>query len=537
MKVTFLGAAHEVTGSMTLIECGNHRILVDCGMEQGKDIFVNQELPINPALIDCVLITHAHIDHSGNLPLLCKNGFDGKIYSTAGTASLCNIMLRDSAHIQMFEAEWKNRKAKRAGLDAVIPIYDMNDALSAIEKFIPCNYKETIRILENIEIRFTDVGHLLGSSAIEIWLTEGDETRKIVFSGDVGNINQPLINDPSLIKETDYLVIESTYGNRFHAERPDYIKSLATHIQQTFDKGGNLVIPSFAVGRTQELLFFIRQIKQQGMIKGHDSFPVYVDSPLANEATSIFLQCDKEYFDEETRELLDKGINPIWFEGLEISQTSDDSKAINSDNRPKVIISASGMCEAGRIRHHLKHNLWRYDSTILFVGYQANGTLGRTIHDGAKEVKLFGETIEVNAKIDFLDGISGHADKKGLINFINGFETTPKRIFVNHGDDDSVEDFTECLNSEYGYKAVAPYSGTVYDLITNEAAVVTEGVPIDKHSRKSIASHRTYDKLLLAIDRLRRIALKFEGRANKDIAKFAVDVANLCDKWQNWLDS
>ena len=392
MKITFLGAAHEVTGSCTLVECGGVRFIVDCGMEQGRDMFVNQRLPVSPGEVDFALLTHAHIDHSGLLPLLVKNGFSGAVYATAATCSLADIMLRDSAHIQMSEAEYKTRKAQRAGRPAVEPLYDLGDVEALVKLLRPCAYGEAVQPAEGVAVRFTDIGHLLGSACIEIWLSEGGVTKKLVFSGDIGNTRQPILRDPQRIASADYVVVESTYGDRTHgAERPDYISLLAGAIQRTLDRGGNVVIPAFAVGRTQEMLYFIREIKERGLVRGHDGFKAYVDSPLAIEATSVFLQCDTSFLDDEARAILARGVNPLYFDGLETSVSAEESKAINADTEPKVIISASGMCDAGRIRHHLKHNLWRSESLILFVGYQAEGTLGRALYEGAKEVRLFGE--------------------------------------------------------------------------------------------------------------------------------------------------
>ena len=400
MTITFLGAAHEVTGSCTYIECGATRFIVDCGMEQGRDMFVNQRLPVAPGTVDFALLTHAHIDHSGLLPLLAKNGFAGPVYATAATCSLADIMLRDSAHIQMSEAEYKTRKAKRAGGEAAEPLYDSEDVAALTKNLRQCGYGEVIQVAEGVAIRFTDVGHLLGSACIEVWLSEGGVKRKIVFSGDVGNTNQPILRDPERVSGADYVVVESTYGDRLHEKaRTDYVSELAKVIQRTLDRGGNVVIPSFAVGRTQEMLYFIREIKERGLVSGHPGFKVYIDSPLAVEATSVFLQCDASFLDGETRAILARGVNPLAFDGLEVSVSVDESRAINENPEPKVIISASGMCDAGRIRHHLKHNLWRRESYILFVGYQAEGTLGRMLYEGAKEVKLFGETIAVRAEI------------------------------------------------------------------------------------------------------------------------------------------
>ncbi len=532
MKVTFLGATHEVTGSCTLIEVNGKYGLVDCGMEQGKDIFENQEIPVNPGLIDFVLLTHAHIDHSGNLPLLCKNGFRGAIYTTTETSNLCRIMLRDSAHIQEFEAEWRNRKNKRSGGPVYEPVYSMADAETAISRLRPCSYGETVQIGEGICVRFTDIGHLLGSACIEVWLSEGGVKRKIVFSGDIGNVRQPLLRDPQTVEEADFVVIESTYGNRYHDRPAEYVTLLADYIQRTLDRGGNLVIPSFAIGRTQEMLYFIREIKQKGLVKGHDGFPVYVDSPLANEATGIFVQCGYDCFDEETRALVKQGVNPLMFPGLRHSITSDDSKAINFNNEPKVIISASGMCEAGRIRHHLKHNLWRAESTVLFVGYQAEGTLGRSIHDGAKTVKLFGEPVAVNAEIAWLPGKSGHADKQGLLNWLNAFKQKPQLVFVNHGENTVCDEFVTCLEEEHGYKAFAPYSGTEFDLKEVRFLACPEGVPIVKETPARQRSNELLAKSIAAGERLMQLIRAGGNRSNKDIASLTSQIEELIRKWQ-----
>lgn len=535
MKITFLGAAHEVTGSCTLIQAGDKKGLVDCGMEQGKDIFVNQELPVNPADIDFVLLTHAHIDHSGNLPLLYKQGFRGPIYASAATCSLCGIMLRDSANIQMSEAEWKSRKAQRSGGAEVEPLYDIEDAEGAISLLRPVHYGVETQVNESVTIRLTDVGHLLGSAAIEVWLTEAGQTRKITFSGDIGNLDQPILRDPQFVKDSQYLVIESTYGDRLHSgERVDYVPELAGRIQKTLDRGGNVVIPAFAVGRTQEMLYFIREIKERGLVTGHGDFPVYVDSPLAIEATSVFLQCDMDYLDEEMQQIIRSGVNPIVFPGLELAVSQEESKAINEDKTPKVIISASGMCDAGRIRHHLKHNLWRPESTILFVGYQAEGTLGRILVDGVKDVKLFNETIHVNAEIDALPGVSGHGDKAGLLRWLGGFEKKPELVFVNHGDPESADSFTACLNDEKGYRAFAPYSGTVFDLLTGSFELITQGKPVQKRAEGGTKRRTSpaFTRLIAAAERLLRVCRGIEGRPNKELASYADRITELANKME-----
>ena len=369
---------------------------------------------------------------------------------------------------------------------------------------------------------------MLGSASIEVWATENGTTRKLVFSGDIGNKEQPLLRDPIYTKEADYVIMESTYGNRNHDKVDlDYVAELAAILKETFDKGGNVVIPSFAVGRTQEMLYFLRQIKVNRLVEGHENFPVYVDSPMAVEATSVFTENRYSCFDEEAMEYVNAGINPISFGGLRLSITSDESKAINFDETPKVILSASGMCEAGRIRHHLKHNLWRPECTILFVGYQSVGTLGRAILEGAKEVKLFGEAIEVRAQIKSMRGLSGHADKDGLIEWISAFEEKPKKVFVVHGDDDACVAFTECLKIEHGQRAYAPYSGTVFNLLSNQFEFEASPIPIQKKTQPATGA---YARLLAAGQRLLSIIKKSDGYANKDLAKMADQVIALCDK-------
>lgn len=535
MKIQFIGATHEVTGSCTLLEVNNKYYLVDCGMEQGKDVFQNVALPIPANIIEAVFLTHAHIDHSGMLPKLYKDGFRGSIYATDVTCDLCNIMLRDSAHIQEMEAGWQSKKAQRLGMEPLEPIYDMEDALGTITLFRRCNYGDIIIPDEGIEIRFTDIGHLLGSACIELWLTEEDVHKKIVFSGDVGNINQAIIRDPQYVEETDYLVVESTYGNRLHDKnRGDVVIELAEYIQQALDMGGNLVIPSFAVGRTQEILYAIREIKQNGMIRGHEHFPVYVDSPLAAEATAIFMQCNPICFDEETLALIKQGINPIWFDDIRMTMTTEESKQINFDSQAKIIISASGMCEAGRIRHHLKHNLWRENNTILFVGYQAEESLGRRLLQGEKTVRLFGEEIAVKAQICSLHGTSGHADRDGLLDWISEFKEKPDIVFVNHGDENSCEDFKNLL-IEKGYRAEAPYSGTEYNLATGKITIYTEGKPIDRVRlfKGNSRAERIYNELVSEAEKLLMLVKGRRGKTNKDNAKFTSQIRELIEKWND----
>lgn len=532
MQITFLGAAHEVTGSCTYLEAAGKRILVDYGMEQGKNFFENAPLPVTPAEIDYVFVTHAHIDHSGRIPLLFKQGFAGQIHATVPSVRLCDIMLRDSAHIQESDAEWKSRKNKRRGEPPVEPLYTIADAAGAMELFCGHPYDERFRIAEGIEARFTDAGHLLGSASVELWLTEDGETRKLVFSGDVGNINQPLLRDPQYVDGADYAILESTYCDRLHNPPPDYASALAEVLQRTFDRGGSVVIPSFAVGRTQEILYFIRQIKERGMVRGHDGFTVYVDSPLAINATKIFVDNAPFCYDEEASSLLRAGINPITFDGLVTASTVQESMAINADDRPKVILSASGMCEGGRIRHHLKHNLWNPKNVILFVGYQAVGTLGRTLVDGADEVRLFGEDIAVRAEILQLPGVSGHADANELIRWITHIAPTPKHVFVNHGEDAVCTAFAGRLHDEFGLDASAPYSGTVFDLLAD--AVVREAAPqpIRQAERAKPSPKPLFDKLMLAAKRLYDLMAGSAGRSNRDVERMTRRINDLCNEWE-----
>ncbi|MDO5362619.1 MAG: MBL fold metallo-hydrolase [Eubacteriales bacterium] len=533
MKITFIGATHEVTGSCYYLEAAGKKFLVDCGMEQGPNYYENMEIPVPCKDLDFVLLTHAHMDHSGNLPAIYAKGFQGPIYATDATCHLCDIMLRDSAHIQMFEAEWRTRKARRQGKPDYVPAYTMQDAMGVLQNFVNCPYEKKIMPAPGIEVRFIDAGHLLGSASIEVRITEGDISKKLVFSGDIGNLNQPLIKDPTYLHEADYVIMESTYGDRSHGERPDYVQCLARTIQETFDRGGNLVIPSFAVGRTQEMLYFIRQIKADGLVHGHDGFKVYVDSPLANEATTIFAEHNYDCYDEEAIALTQKGINPLSFPGLRVSVTSDDSRAINFDEECKVIISASGMCDAGRIKHHLKHNLWGENNTILFVGYQAVGTLGRTLLEGAKEVKLFGEPVYVAAHICQMPGISGHADVNGLIDWVKAFREKPRKVFVTHGEDTVTEIFAGRLKEELGLDTMAPFSGTVYDLVADVCEYEAKGIKIVKASvsPRTAKARRAFEKLLGLGHRLLTVIRKNEGTPNKDLERFSREIQALCDKW------
>lgn len=444
MNITFLGATKTVTGSNFLVEGAGKKFLVDCGMYQGKATDeMENEAPFlyDVADIDFMLLTHAHIDHSGRIPKLYNEGFRGPIYATKATCDLCSIMLPDSGHIQEQENEWKNKKRQRKGQKQIPPLYTAEDATKSLEIFKPVKYDEIIDIDENIHVRFNDAGHMLGSAIIEVWVDEDGKTTKTVFTGDLGNNDIPLLASPTMIEDADYLVMESTYGDRLHVGTENKAETFLNIVSETLDNGGTVVIPSFAVGRTQEILYELNMIKEE---KGKDpkfqaeyeklmKVPVYVDSPLAISATEVFKE-NEDLFDDETKAIMERGDNPLEFPGLKFTRTADESKALNESNEPSIIISASGMCEVGRIKHHLKHNIWNPNSTILFVGYQAPGTLGRTIVDGAKTVKIFGEEFSVKARIEYIEGYSGHADQEWLLNFIYSFIKKPKHIFLVHGE-------------------------------------------------------------------------------------------------------
>ncbi len=537
MKLTFLGATHEVTGSHTLLEWMPGRyLLVDYGMTQGDDEYVNEDLPVAPSAVEYVLLTHAHIDHSGLLPLLVKQGFRGVIYCTAETANLCEIMLADSAHIQESEALSQNKKNVRAGLPEVEPLYTQEDAAQTVRLFRPCVYDRIYDVDEGLSIRFTDIGHLLGSAAIECFLSEGGEKRTMVFSGDVGNMNQPIIRDPQAVRSADYLLLESTYGDRLHDVRTDPIPALVEILRKTFHRGGTVIIPSFAVGRTQELLYFFREIKQKNLLPEFPDFPVYVDSPMANQATAVFLQCDVACLDEATREVMRQGENPIWFDGLHTVTETEESKRLNENREPKVILASGGMCEGGRIRHHLKHNIWDEKNMILFAGYQAGGTLGRIIYDGAKEVKIYGETIEVKAEVALLAGVSGHADQQGLLNWLGRFETKPRMVFLNHGEDESCEALAGRIAEEYHLPVAAPYSGSSFDLLTGEWIRIAPPVPQKKDKeqkktgekgKKTSSAGQAWQELYLEAKKLLDYVYTLEGHANSELKELTRKIRNL----------
>jgi metallo-beta-lactamase family protein len=472
MKIKFCGAAAGVTGSCHLLTSGDHKILLDCGQFQGgkaQDALNYEEFPFDPAEIECVVLSHAHIDHCGRLPLLVKKGFKGKIYCTEATADLLDVMLKDSGYIHEKEAEWRNRKNERAGRPLVEPLYTFNDAADSLKYVQPVLYDQLIDLNDDMKIVFNDAGHILGSAITELWVSEEGKTAKIVFSGDLGALNRPILRDPTIIKKADYVIMETTYGNRLHPENAGDIEKLLDIIIKTTNRGGTVVIPSFAVGRTQELIYQMNRFyEENGKYKEELSkLNVYIDSPMATTATQVFRK-NADVFDEETKAYILKGDDPLDFKNLKFTRTSEESQALNFDRHPKIIISASGMCEAGRIRHHLKHNLWDPRSSVIFVGYQAEGTLGRSLINGLKDVTLFGETVHVNAEIYNLEGFSGHADKDGLMGWLKGFQVVPKQIFLVHGELDSKEAFAKSVKDELGYDATIVREVSEFELESGE---------------------------------------------------------------------
>ena len=530
MKLSFYGADQCVTGSCHCLEACGKRILIDCGLQQGRDEISNDTFPFDPAAIDYVLVTHAHIDHSGRIPMLIKNGFQGRILTTRITANLLDIMLLDSAYIQEQEAEWRNRKGERSGAARVEPLYTAEDAYLVRQYMTTCEYGQVIDLCDGIEAEFVDAGHLLGSACIALEITEGDQRRRVVFSGDLGNAHQPIIRAPVYIQGADFLVVESTYGDRNHAEIWSYADNLAKVIDATMARGGNLVIPSFAVGRTQELLYFIREIKDKGMVKSFPDFPVYIDSPLARRATAIFTGDLHGYLDDGAMKLVKEGAHMFSFPNLRMTESSEESRQLNVDSSPKVIISASGMCDAGRIRHHLKHNLWRRECTVLFVGYQGEGTLGRSLLEGAQTVKLFGEEIAVHAHIENFRGLSSHADRDHLLDWIDHFRTPrPRHIFVVHGDREIAPYFTQTLTG-MGLSAHAPQYTEVYDLL--EEKIIQPGYLPERKAK--VAGGRpssAYERLVSVGNILVESIKRSRGRDNKSLARFADQLRQLLEKW------
>ena len=531
MKITFLGAARTVTGSNFLVEAAGKKFLVDCGMYQGK---VTQNLEnsdpflFDVSSIDFMLLTHAHIDHAGRIPKLCNEGYHNPIYAHKATCDLCEIMLPDSGHIQEVEIQWQNKKRKREGKQELPPLYTAEEAYECMKYFVPVEYDKIVEVDENIMVRFNDAGHMLGSSIIEVWVNENGKITKTVFTGDLGNNDLPLLDSPTMIDNADYLVMESTYGNRLHVRNDEKAKLFLDIVSETLDNGGTVVIPSFAVGRTQEILYEIDRLKDEygqdeDFYKKYQTLmhtPVYVDSPLAISATEIFMK-NMNLFEDEIKEKIKSGDNPLEFPGLQFTRTADESKELNEKNEPCIIISASGMCEVGRIKHHLKHNLWNPKSTILFVGYQAPGTLGRTLVEGAKKVKIFGEEIAVNARIEYIEGYSGHADQEWLLNFVYSFINKPKHIFLVHGEIEGQEVLKQKIEDTVEVPVTIPSFGETYELALEPK--------LQQREEKFIKYDKVFSRLnvLDKIEKLKDQIQDIEDTVKADINTNDLDIINL----------
>ncbi len=519
MKIQFCGAATGVTGSCHLITTEKHKILLDCGQFQGgktREAINYEPFPFDPAEIDYMILSHAHIDHCGRIPLLVKRGFKGDIYCTDATADLVDVMLKDSGYIHEKEAEWKNRKNERAGRPAVEPLYTFNDAVDSLKFIKPVLYDQLIELNDEMKFVFNDAGHILGSAITELWITEEGQTSKIVFSGDLGVMDRPILRDPTIIKKADYVIMETTYGNRVHPSNSLDVTKLMDIIRETAKRGGTTVIPSFAVGRTQELIYELNRVydSDSEYRKDFENLMVYVDSPMATTATEVFKR-NAQVFDDETKAYITKGDNPLDFKNLKFTRTSQESMWLNTDPTPKVIISASGMCDAGRIRHHLKHNLWNRKSSIIFVGYQAEGTLGRMLLDGAKEVTLFGENIRVNAQIHNLEGFSGHADKDGLLAWLSGFQKVPKHVFLVHGEEESKKAFAYTVKEKLGYDPIVVTEPSEFTLEKDEI-VDTQIIENDGLEEEIISN--TQDTLTDIHSRIEDILYNAKLAVGKDIS-------------------
>lgn len=492
MKLTFYGSAKEVTGSNMILEAAEKRIMIDCGMFQGSSATKAKNFDgfkYDVKDIDYVLLTHSHIDHSGRIPLLYKKGYTGSVICTKATKDLCDIMLLDSANIQESDTEYKNHKRQRAGLELLEPLYTTDDANNALKHFVAVQYHDLIKLDDNITVKFSDSGHMLGSSSITVYVNENDKTTVVAFTSDLGKPNTPIINDPQVIQECDYLIMESTYGNKRHAVKEHPEELMFEIIEDTILKGGTVIIPSFSVGRTQEMIYaFNKNIALKKKFSIFNKIPVYIDSPLSTSATEVFMK-NTQFFDDEAKQYILKGDNPLDFPNLIFTKSVEDSKMLNRDDSPKIIISSSGMCDAGRIRHHLKHNLYKEKTTVLFVGYQANGSLGRILADGAKSVKILGDTIDVRARIEMIDGFSGHADMDDLDNYLSQIRSKPEKIFLVHGEDEQLYPFASRISNTFGIDAVIPDNYSVYEL--------QKGKKVYELAHDRVLTQNTYKKLTL----------------------------------------
>ena len=527
MNIRFLGAVKGVTGSCHLITFNGRKVLLDCGMFQGKDEKMNYEDPeFDPADIDYLLLSHSHIDHSGRIPLLVKKGFRGKIFCSRPTYDLCGIMLQDSAHIQETEAEWENRKAKRSGKPLVEPLYTQEDAKECLKYFEPVLYGQVIPVDDGLTVRFNDAGHILGSSIIEMWFREEKGEIKVVYSGDLGTKEKPILKDPAVIDRADYVIMESTYGNRVHENVENRQEELLHIILKTVLRKGTVIIPSFAVGRTQEIIYELNKYYDSRLdsmateVNLLKKIPVYIDSPLAAKATEVFRR-SAYAFDDEAKDYLMRGDNPLAFENLHFTQNVEESKALNFSDEPKIIISSSGMCDAGRIKHHLKHNLWKKNCSVVFVGYQAEGTLGRRIRDGVKKVKILGEEIQVNAEVYNVEGFSGHADKNGLLNWLRNFREKPGKLFLVHGEAESKAEFAGEVEKTLGIDCIVPVYNDIYE-IKGKTAVEAIGSGEEKLSADRRQAEDPVRELRKEIQNLKKL---FES--SLDLAEIYINNAKI----------
>ncbi len=460
MRLTFLGGVQTVTGSCYLMDTAGGRVLVDCGMFQGHMEERNwRTLSFDPSGIDAVLLTHSHIDHSGFLPRLVKLGFSGRVIGTAPALELCQIMLLDSAHLQEMEAEHISKKNLRKGRSPVEPLYTVADAAKAFPLFHPVRYRQEVEVVPGVKASFHDAGHILGSAIVKVRVEEDKDVVQLVFSGDLGRYGGLILKDPTPIEHADVVLVESTYGNRLHKNESESEDELIEIINRAHREKGKVLIPSFAVGRTQELLYLLNNAHNKGRIP---YLPVFLDSPLAIAATEIF-ERHPECFDEETLEVMRRDYDPFSFPGLKMVRSSDESRVLNNVDQC-VIIAGSGMCNGGRIKHHLKHGLWRHNTHVIFVGFQAQGTLGRRLVDGARKVKIYGEEIEVNAKIHTLGGFSAHADQSELLRWLGGFESSPAITFVVHGEESSSQAFAAKVEESLGWRTHLPAMRESVDL-------------------------------------------------------------------------
>lgn len=545
MKIKFCGAAKMVTGSCHLIEYANKKLLVDCGMRQGQDTKTElgeDSFPFDAASVDAVLLTHAHIDHSGLLPLLVKKGFSGDIITTEATSQLCTIMLPDSANIQEYDAQLENKKRQRAGKKLIEPLYTMQDVNNTLKLIKGVKYDETVKLSDEVTVRFKDAGHLLGSASVEIWITEDGATKTLAFSGDIGRAERPIICDPKFIEQADYVIMESTYGDRNHEAGTNDEKEaqLASVLRAAIARGGNIVIPSFAIGRTQELLYYIKRFIANNTVKGLEKIPVYVDSPLGIEATRVYERSADGYYDEEAMELRREG-SPFDFETVNFTRTADESKLINVTPGQKIIIASSGMCDAGRIRHHLKHNLYQKNATVIFAGYQAVGTLGRLLVDGAEKVKLFGEEIRVNAVIEHLSVFSGHAGRNELVDWVSAITPKPDRVFLVHGEEEALDMLAGAIRS-LGYNVTVP------NLL--DEVVLTDGRKDGEPEAPSVQApaadvesveELTHEyKLVEQMERILKLAEEMSFKKSPDVSlKLDImenDLAAFADKWEKMFE-